>query len=155
MSVNGRKSSDGVLAAALAAGRTVQRAAEAAGVSERTAHRRLKDPSFKRQVAECRARVLDETLGALTEATTSAVAVMAELLAEGNAPKVRLAAAKAIIDSQLRVSQLVDLERRVLELEERAAAEGGPGHDRTTEVPRYEAGEEAAAALPGVQEPGP
>ena len=47
MAENGRQKGNGPLLAALAAGATVRQAAEQAGVSERTAYRRLADPNTR------------------------------------------------------------------------------------------------------------
>ena len=52
MANRGRKSADSVLIVALAAGRTVGEAAEEAGVSPRTVHRRLDDPEFRQQLSK-------------------------------------------------------------------------------------------------------
>jgi hypothetical protein len=45
------RSSDELLLSALAAGSTVEEAARTAGVSTRTAYRRLADPAFARRLA--------------------------------------------------------------------------------------------------------
>jgi len=46
MAQQGRRHADAALRLALACGATVENAARAAGVSERTLYRRLKDPVF-------------------------------------------------------------------------------------------------------------
>jgi len=56
---------DDELILALAAGATVREAAEQAGISERTAHRRLADADFRRAVDEARGRMFDAALGRL------------------------------------------------------------------------------------------
>ena len=57
MAGGGRKNGDPVLAAALASGGTWKEAAEAAGVSERTVGRRLKDPAFRGTVSRLREEI--------------------------------------------------------------------------------------------------
>ena len=100
MADRGRSDADEALAAAIAAGRTVRDAAATAGVSERTADRRLAD--------------------ALGEASD----VLRALLTSGE-DRVKLRAASEVLTQGLRVAELVELQRRVEELERRQNAAGG------------------------------
>src|SRR5262245_7719594 len=54
MAAHGRHHADTVLLAALAGGQTIERAAQCASVSERTARRRLDDPAFPWALAAAR-----------------------------------------------------------------------------------------------------
>lgn len=54
----------------LPGGATVRGAAERAGLSERTAHRRLADTDFRRRVAELRAEMIGRALGRLASRST-------------------------------------------------------------------------------------
>lgn len=96
-------------------------AASRAGISETTAYRRLRDPDFKRQVAESRAEMLERAAGALAMITTRAVLTLAKLL-DAESEQVRLGAARATLETSLKFRDALDLERRITELEERADA---------------------------------
>jgi hypothetical protein len=67
MAHGGRTIADDALAAALAEGKTVRDAVVAAGVSERTAYRRLGDPAFRQKVSEIRARMLERAAGVMAD----------------------------------------------------------------------------------------
>jgi len=60
----GRQNADDLLAAELAAGKTVRDAATAAGVAERTAHRRRTDADFKARIIGLRAALVYEAVSA-------------------------------------------------------------------------------------------
>ncbi len=114
----GRHRADAALLAELAAGRTVAQAAEATGVSERSAFRRLADPGFREQLAEAQRAALAEASRTLAANATLAAQTLGELLGDGNPPPVRLAAARATLDLAARWRELDDLEARVEALED-------------------------------------
>lgn len=116
MAVRGRQSADSALVATLAAGSTVQEAAKQAGVSQRTAYRRLSDPRFRRRVAEARADMLACAVGALAEASTEAAATLRRLL-EADSETVRLGACRAILELGVRLRESEQLEQRIATLE--------------------------------------
>lgn len=118
MAVRGRKSADEILAAELAAGRTIRAAAAAAGVSERTAARRLTDPAFKRQVTELRGRMVNRAAGKLAAGMSAAAGVLRKLLASTD-EDVRHKAAVKVLELSLKVSEVAELEKRIEELEAR------------------------------------
>ncbi|MEE9603824.1 MAG: hypothetical protein V3V75_10995, partial [Thermoguttaceae bacterium] len=74
----------------MARGLTVREAAGEAGFGERTAHRRLADPEFRRRVSAVRGELLVGGGGRLSDAATQAVDVLRELL-DSNADTIRLA----------------------------------------------------------------
>src|SRR4051812_38904491 len=84
VSHRGRHSADDALAAALAAGRTVRDAAAAAGVSEKTAHRRNADPAFKARVTALRAGMVTTAAGRLAGGMAAAADVLVALLADAD-----------------------------------------------------------------------
>ena len=98
---------------------TIGGAAEAAGVTERTAYRYLNDPAVKTALSSA----LDD---ALSQATTRAVAAMTEALStleaihsDADAPAgARVSAARAILDAGPRLREALDLAERVATLEE-------------------------------------
>ncbi len=122
MAHRGRKSADEALRQALACGATVETAARAAGVSPRTAHRRLADPAFRAGVHEARADMVQRTAGVMTAAALESVRTLLELQKPPHPAAVRLAAARAVIALGLRLREEADLAGRVAELERRLEA---------------------------------
>jgi hypothetical protein len=113
-----RRKGDAALVAALASGRTVRDAAKAAGVSEATAHRRLREPAFRQAVSEARGRMVENAVGQLADASTAAVATLRALL-EAEADTVKLGAARAILEMGTKLRESVELEARIAALEGR------------------------------------
>jgi AcrR family transcriptional regulator len=125
VAAGGRKNANESLALALAAGATVQAAARRAGVSERTAYRRLADPDFCGQVNQARAELVRQATGQLVAAATDAAATLQELLCANQPPRIRLGAARAILELGVRLREEGELEERLRRLE--ALLKGGPG----------------------------
>jgi hypothetical protein len=110
---------DDLLVAALATGRSVAAAAEKVGVSERTARRRMADPAFRRRVDDLRAEVVAEALSVLNQSMSRAAEQLRELL-ESADEKVRLRAAGEIIRLGLAGHEVTGLRRELAELLDRA-----------------------------------
>jgi hypothetical protein len=115
---NGRQNADDLLAAALATGATIRDGASLAGIGERTAHRRVSDPSFRARVARMRARTVEAAMGRLTEGMVGAADTLRQLL-EAESETVRLGAARSVLEFGVRLRETVDFEARL------AALEGG------------------------------
>jgi hypothetical protein len=113
---SGRKNADEALMLALACGETVQAAAQTAGISERTAYRRLADPGTRRRVAELRADMVQRTLGKLADASTEAVDTLRSLLAVESVTA-KLGAARSILELGAKLRESVELEERLAALE--------------------------------------
>ncbi len=79
-------SGDAELVAALLSNATVRGAAEAAGVSESTVYRRLRDAGFRRELKEQRLRVYSHALQRLQVAAEGAVDVLEEVMRDKRAP---------------------------------------------------------------------
>ena len=99
--------------AALAVGATVELAAERAGVSPRTVHRRLEDAEFRRRVDDARAELLGRAMDRLSATCTVAVTTLADLLKPDAPAAVRLGAARSILDAALRWREQGELTRRL------------------------------------------
>jgi hypothetical protein len=115
MSRDQRRGDDSLLAA-LAAGSTVEVAAKAAGLSVRTAYRRLADPVFARRLAQARDELISNALGELVECASEAVATLRALLSASD-ERVRLGAAKSTLDQLLRLRETLMLSQRLAALE--------------------------------------
>lgn len=95
----GRHRADARLLAALAAGATGEEAAKVARVSASTVDRRLRDPVFRAELGHIRARSLARAADGLASAAIRAVATLASVLDDLEAPTAaRITAARAILD---------------------------------------------------------
>ena len=121
--MNGRSRSDEVLLGALAAGSPVEQAARSAGLSTRTAYRRLAEPGFARRLAQARDELISSALGELVECASEAVATLRALLSAGD-ERVRLGAAKSTLEQLLRLRETLTLSQRLTALERALQARG-------------------------------
>lgn len=119
MAKGGRKKADQKLILALAQGQRTEDAAQIAGVSERTAYRRLEDPVFRRRVAEARDAFMARAVAILAVAGASASLKLVQLMDAGN-ESVRLGAIRTVFEQWARLKEVSDLATRVAALEERA-----------------------------------
>lgn len=126
MAGTGRHSADVVLIAALAAGQTTRAAAKLAGVSERTATRRLADASFRAAVVEARTALLRQAVGVLAAHATNAAEGLERLL-HAESEQVRLGACRSLLEFAIKGCDLFALEERLRVVEERIAAEPAQG----------------------------
>jgi len=121
MTTGDRKTAEATLLAALAGGSTVQEAARAAGVSEATAYRRLREPAFCQALAAARADLIKRATGKLAAACAAAAATLARLL-QADSESVQLGAARSIMELAVRMRETEELEARVAALEAQHAA---------------------------------
>jgi hypothetical protein len=117
--------SDELLLSRLAAGETVERAARAAGLSPRTAYRRLADPQFAQRLARTRDELISNALGELVASAEDAVVTLRALLSASD-ERVRLAAAKTTLDQLLRLRETLTLSQRLAALERTVQKRGHP-----------------------------
>jgi hypothetical protein len=73
-------------------------AAQAAGVSERTARRRMEDESFRSQVTAARADLVQRAVGRASDSLVEAVDTLLELMRGASSESARLGAARALLD---------------------------------------------------------
>ncbi len=106
--------------AALMGARTVEGAALAAGIGERTAWRYLRNPHVQAALREAQAQALAQVTRRLALAVSEALEVLRGIAKDCDAPSgSRVSAARAILENALRFSETTDLMARVEELEER------------------------------------
>lgn len=110
------------LAQGLAEGLGVVEASRRAGIHRRTASKRLQDPEFKAYVRSLRAESLEQASAKLSTATSQAVDVLIELMS-GENEFCRLQAARAVLESALRMREVLDVEERLAAIEARLAAQ--------------------------------
>lgn len=106
---------------ALAQGRPVTEAAQAAGVTRRTVERWRTDPTFEDQVTRLRADMLSDAAGRLSAASTAAVDALVALL-DDESGHVRARAATSLLQAVLAVRVWTDFERRLEAAEREHAA---------------------------------
>ena len=125
MAHQGRKAADDRLLMALACGGIVEAAAKQSGVGESTVYARLRNPEFKKKLQSLRADIVQRTAGALTAASVESVRTLLELQKPPTPPATRLGAARAVLEIGLKIREVVELEVRLSELEERVATQEG------------------------------
>src|SRR5262245_46661815 len=102
------RNSDEQLALALAAGRSADEAAAAAGVSPSTVDRRLREQPFRQRIAALRAAMIDRACGRLAERTAVAADVLGRLsLSVDDATSLR--AAVKVLELALKVQEMAVL----------------------------------------------
>jgi hypothetical protein len=121
-------------AVALAAGKTAAEAAAAAGVAERTVKYWAADAAFRDRVSDLRREVVGRACGELSDAMSAAAKKLRELVGSSE-DGIALRAASAVIGHTLKVTELLDLQRRVEKLEQALARadqrnRGSPGESR-------------------------
>lgn len=129
MSEETDRSTEVALVTALAAGSTVRDAAAAAGISERTAHRRLTEAGVRREVSMLRSAALEEAACALATASRKAAQTVIDLL-DHPEPKVRLQAARQAVTM---AKELGDEAARQSALVRNSSMNGVVGFTRTIE----------------------
>jgi len=127
-----RKNADEALLRGLACGATVESAARAAGISARTAHRRLKEEGFQKRLRDMRAEMVQRTAGMLTGSGMEASKTLVSLLDPTNPPTARHGAARTILEFGLKLRENEELVERVAALEARVArvASAAPMNNR-------------------------
>ncbi len=90
---------DDQLFQSLVSGCHIENAAAVAGISVRTAYRRLADPTFRSQLQDARQSLRESILAKLSDAGHDAVGTLWELMQTADDEGIRLRAAKAVLDS--------------------------------------------------------
>jgi hypothetical protein len=116
-----RKNTDEVLLLALACGASVENAARTAGMSVRTAQRRLAEPAFRKRLQDLRIDMAQRTGGMLTAAGMEAVKTLISLQDGSIAAPVRLGAARTVLEFGIKLRENNELAERIAALEAQAA----------------------------------
>ena len=75
------------------------------------------EPEFRRKVSEMRTRLVDRAVGLLSAANVAAVKTLHSLL-DGDPVSIRLGAAKAIIELNVKLRENLELSERLEKLEQ-------------------------------------
>ncbi len=120
MTQQGKTRLDERLIAALLSKPTVSAAARAAGVSPRTAQRRMRDAEFEEKFRDAKVRLVSETTSRLTANAVGAATVLKKIFDNKKAtPGARVAAATATLRLTLESYELQELEKRISDLEKK------------------------------------
>ncbi len=118
----GRRNVDEVLLATLACGATLEVAAQKAGASRTTAHRRMQDPEFRKRLQEVRSDMVKRAAGTLTAASTEAIKTLLSLQQPSTPYATRLGAARSILEIGIKMREVADMDERLTALEQQMAA---------------------------------
>jgi hypothetical protein len=129
-----RRRSDEKLLLALACGASVESAARSVGVSPRTAHRRLKDPEFQRQLGKLKRDMMERASSILAAGTLEAAKSFLAFQDPSTPQAVRLGAARSIFQYSLKVQERLDFEERITALENSSAKAPGKKSSSASEA---------------------
>lgn len=110
-----KKAADAALIAHLAAGVSPAGAAKLAGVSEATVFRRLASGPFRERVEKARSDFWDRALGIMSKGATESAIVLRKLLRSDDS-RIKLQAAKSLLETGMKVREVMDLARQMEEL---------------------------------------
>lgn len=121
------KQKDEVVIAALISTPTIKRASEVCGVSERNIYRRLQDKAFKDKYDKARTELLEGYVNSLQQRIGCSIDTMQRVMddTENTPPQVQLNAAEAIIKYSLKLTEQLDILKRLDALEEAYEAKRG------------------------------
>jgi hypothetical protein len=96
---------------------TRKEAAMAAGISDETLWRYMKNPLFLRRLREARREAVQHTITTIQRASSDAVTVLHNLMNKEDAPAAaRVTAARTVLDYTFRLDAMEELERQIEEL---------------------------------------
>lgn len=108
---------------ALLACDTVPEAAKRIGVGERTLWRWMKKEDFKEAFADARKELVRHAIARVQSVLGEAIEVLRAVMSDSDAPaSARVSAAKCVIETALKATEIEELEERVAKLEELADA---------------------------------
>ncbi len=119
MSAQTRQSRELVVIEALGSGKNQKDAALNAGLSPRTVARWLETPEFRVRVSAYREQILETQASRLGVVMSEAVDTLSELMQRSSPPAVRLGAARAVLEQSIKLREVLSIEKRLVELEER------------------------------------
>ena len=126
MPQRGRRNADEVLLVALACGATIEVAAQKAGLSRATAHRRLNDAEFSARLQQFCSDMVKRASRALTAASGESIKTLLALQQASIPHAVRLGAARSILEIGIKMRESADMEERLAALEQQLAAGNEP-----------------------------
>lgn len=105
---------------AMVTSKTITEAAERAGITRGTAHRYLKDITFKKVCRRYRSELMQQTTSLLQSASIEAVEVLRNIMLDDSiSPYARQQSAQTILNAAYKAHELDDIVEMVEELEAR------------------------------------
>src|SRR5262245_39411430 len=126
MAQGGKQHANQTILLALACGATPEIAARQAGVSERTVHRRLADPKFRKKLDQVRSDMMQRTASGLAAAGSESVRTLLDLQKATVPHATRLGAAKAVLEMSMKLREMTELKERIAALEQHMGATTQP-----------------------------
>jgi hypothetical protein len=109
----------------------MERAAAAAGISEATLRRRMRDPEFQEEYRAARREAFRQAIVRLQHASGAAVSTLLRVMADQTAPaSSRVRAASCVLERSREAMELEDIEVRLSKIEERAIEAESRKRDR-------------------------
>ena len=103
---------------------TVTSAAEKVGLSQRTAFHYLEDPGFKEAYRKARQQVVHHALAQIQTCASEAVDTLRKVMKDSSASsRSRVSAAKAVVETAVKVAELEEVEQRLRIVESLLALE--------------------------------
>ena len=96
---------------------TLDAAAQQAGVCRTQLWKLRRDPDFSEKLAAAQREAFRDCTGRLQQASETAVDTLVEIAAHGKNEQSRLAAARTILDQAARLTEIIDIDRRLQALE--------------------------------------
>lgn len=118
MAANGSKKES--VAIALASGLSVRKTACQCKIGARTIHRWLEDRRFQQKVSAFRSDMFDRAVGRLSRISGKAATVLNRLL-DSKDERIRLSAAKTVLESGMKAREFFELSERIDALEKLTA----------------------------------
>lgn len=123
-----RRKGDPELVAALAAGQSYADAAAAAGVSKRTARRRMTESDFRAEVDALRADMFARAVGRMAGLVDEAAETLRDVMRDPEAPAgARVSAARAVLQLGADLRERLELVERIEALEAATVPNGRQG----------------------------
>jgi hypothetical protein len=116
-----KKAADAALVVHLAAGVSPAGAAKLAGVSEATCYRRLADPVFRRRVDAARSAFWERAMAIMSKGAAESATVLRKLLRSDDG-RLKLQAARTLVEQGLKVRESVELARDLEDLRQEVEA---------------------------------
>ena len=113
-----RETADSALALALARGMTLTDAAMEAGISFRTAIRRWTEPEFRRDVERIKTDIVSAAVAETAASMSKAAKTLTDLL-DSLDERIKLQAARTVMEMALKGRQIEEIERKQQELLDR------------------------------------
>lgn len=112
--------------AALLSQSTIQKAANEAGVSDRSIFNWLNQPAFSDAYRQARSRMVSQAIAGLQQSMVGALSALQDVMNDpGNPPSARVSAARTVLELAFRGAEIEDLTERIKALEKHVKQTNG------------------------------